>query len=76
MNNKQRGERREDDERRMPKSRQTKHGEAEHSLPAKETQTEKRRGQRSRNKPSFYGNILMVTQVSPSKDTTERSPEY
>ena len=33
--------------------------------------TPKRRGQRSRNKPNYYGQDVMVTQLSPAREPEE-----
>ena len=44
--------------------------------PAPDGKPDKRRGLRSRNKLDYFGNNVMETQVTPSKELREISPEY
>ena len=67
------GERREDEDQQRKNNQQVEH---EVNNPVTGEQNENRRSQRHRNKPNFFGNNVMVTQVSRLEDIRESSPEY
>ena len=66
-----------DDEEQQNEPSQQAEQEENNPIQKEETHNEKRRGNRNRIKPDYFGNSVMVTQVSPSsEDERESSPEY